>query len=88
MSDKKTTLVIFGFSDGSSEYAVGDHAQEIMQWFNSGQHMLYIHGSEYTGKKMIEVPAPDENGFESIIPIAQRTFPEWIEELRQKAKKP
>jgi len=58
MADKKTTRVLFEYSDGSSKYAVGDHAEEVMQWLSACQSMQCIHGGQYTGRKMIEVPAP------------------------------
>jgi hypothetical protein len=54
MANKKATLVIFGYDDGSSEYAIGDHAEEVMQWLNGGQAMMALHGGNYTGRKMIE----------------------------------
>jgi hypothetical protein len=62
MSDKKTTLVLFAYDDGSSEYAVGAHAQEVKDWINAGQSMLFAHGSTYTGRKMVFVPADDKKG--------------------------
>jgi hypothetical protein len=60
MANKKTTLVIFAYDNGSLEYATGDHAQEVMEWLNACQSMECIHGGQYTGRKMIEVPAPPE----------------------------
>jgi hypothetical protein len=59
MADKTTTLVRFEYSDGSAEYAKGDHAQEVMDWLNAAQSMLCVHGGNYTGRRMVEVPAPD-----------------------------
>lgn len=82
MDDKKTVLVVFGYSDGSYEYSVADHAEEVWSWLNSCQSMQIVHGGEYRGRKMILVPAPDE--LEPIRPIAERTFPEWVAELSQK----
>lgn len=81
MSDKKAVLVIFGYSNGSYDHAVGDHAVEVMQWLNAGQSMMASHGGGYKGKKMIVVPAPSDD-LEPVSNIAERTFPEWVEELR------
>ena len=53
MADKKTTLVMFSYDDGSSEYAEGEHAEEVMQWLSGCQAMQCIHGGQYTGRKMI-----------------------------------
>ena len=58
MANKTATMILFAYSDGSSEYAVGDHAAEVMQWLSACQSMECIHGGQYTGRKMIEVPAP------------------------------
>ena len=85
MADKTTTLVLFTYSDGSSEYAVGDHAQEVMTWLNGCQTMSFIHGGEYKGRRMIEVPAPTSD-LESVASIAERTFLQEVAELVQKAK--
>lgn len=82
MANKKTSLVILGYADGSYEYAVGDHAEEVASYINAAQAMQYIHGGMYNGKQMIAVPAPGEGELEPIKPIAERTFPEWVEELR------
>jgi hypothetical protein len=39
------------------EYAVGDHAAEIMKWFDAAESMLCNQCRGYTGRKMVEVPA-------------------------------
>lgn len=79
MADKKTVLVVFGYSDGSYDYAVGDHAKEVSDFLNGCQSMAFVHGGEYRGRIMEIVPAPDD--LEPIKPIAERTFPEWVAEL-------
>jgi hypothetical protein len=60
MADKKATLIVFGYEDGSYEFANGEHAQEVMEWLNSAQSMSWIHRGQYTGRKMVVVPAPPE----------------------------
>ena len=85
MAEKTTTLIIFGYTDGSSEYAVGDHAQEVMDWLSGCQTMSFIHGGEYKGRRMIEVPAPTSD-LESVASIIKRVFVDEITELVQKAK--
>lgn len=60
MSEKKVTLVLFAYDDGSMEFAAGDHAVEVMGWLNSGQSMLAVHGGQYSGRKMVLVPASPE----------------------------
>jgi hypothetical protein len=65
MADKKATLVFFAYDDDSLEYAVGDHAAEIMKWFDAAESMLCNQCRGYTGRKMVEVPAQDiEKGIE------------------------
>jgi hypothetical protein len=64
--DKKATLVLFTYDDGSSEYAAGDHAVEVMAWLTRAQSMLCIHGGNYAGRKMIEVPGPASSSVSSI----------------------
>ena len=85
MAPKKAVLIVFGYDDGSSEYAVGKHATEVMDWLNACQAMQAIHGGQYHGEKMVEIPAPS-SFLESIKSIAERKFPEWVEELRKSAK--
>jgi hypothetical protein len=58
MEERKATLVIFAYDDGSFEYSVGDSAAEVMEWLIAAQSMLCVHGSNYTGRKMVEVPGP------------------------------
>lgn len=78
-ADKKTVLVVFGYSDGSYEYAAGVHGREVGEYLGHAQAMTWIHGGGYDGTKMISVPAPDD--LEPIKPIAERTFPEWVAEI-------
>lgn len=82
MDDKRTVLVVFGYSDGSYEYAAGDHGREVGEYLGHAQAMVWIQGGLYRGRKTILVPAPDD--LEPIKPIAERTFPEWVEELSRK----
>ncbi len=56
---KKATLVLFTYDDGSSEYASGAHAEEVMAWLNAAQAMTCHHGAQYRGRKMVEVRAPN-----------------------------
>lgn len=70
MAPKKTTLVMFGYDDGSVEIATGDHAEEVMQWLSSCQAMQHIHGGRYTGRKMIELPADPEPVPASLSPFS------------------
>lgn len=81
MSDKKTVLVVFGYSDGSYDHAVGEHAEEVWAWIRSCESMQFAHGGKYRGRIMVEVPPRGVGDLEPIHPIAERTFPEWVEEL-------
>lgn len=86
MSDKKTSLVVIGYSEGSYEYAVGAHAKEVMAYLNAGQSILHSHGATYKGEKMVCVPVPENDDLEHLKAIAERTFPAWVEELRKAQK--
>ena len=54
---KKITKMLYQYDDGSSEYLEGEDAVKAADWLNSCQTLAYIHGSVYTGPKMISVPA-------------------------------
>lgn len=56
---KKPVKVLFAYDDGSSEYAEGDHAEEVMSYLRAAQGMLAAHGGEYTGRRMIQVSAEE-----------------------------
>lgn len=84
MANKKTALVVLGYDDGSYEYAVGDHVEEVNSYLSAAQGMMYVHGGEYKGRKMVVVPARAEDELEPIKPIAERMFPEWVAELGKK----
>jgi hypothetical protein len=56
MPDRQILAVYFEYDDGA-EVAVGAHAQEVMDYLNAGQSMNHIHGHDYTGRQMREVPS-------------------------------
>jgi hypothetical protein len=58
VAEKKINLVMFGYDDGSYEIANGDHAREVMTFLSGCQTLAYAHGSQYQGRKMVEIPAP------------------------------
>lgn len=46
------TRIELTYADGRREFASGEDAQKILEWWGSCQGMAYIHGAVYDGPKM------------------------------------
>ena len=55
---KKAIEIIINYDDGSMDYAKDDQAEQIMSWYQHGESMAIVHGSEYKGQKFTKMPAP------------------------------
>ena len=47
------------YEDGSIKEASGEHAAEIMKWWESCETMAFIHGMKFTGTPLQEVKKPE-----------------------------
>jgi hypothetical protein len=51
--EKTVTHIEIRYSDGSFDWAAGDNAQQIMDWYKAAEQMLCLHGGVYKGPKLI-----------------------------------
>lgn len=51
----KCVYIELRFDDGTKRIAEGDHAQQVLDWWNACETMNFIHGAEYKGQTLIEV---------------------------------
>lgn len=56
MTDKKAIKIVIEYDDGSSDYAEGEAAAKILDWYNAGQMMNLIHGAVYNGPQFEQRP--------------------------------
>ncbi len=56
---KAATKILVEWDDGSKTVATGEHADEVMNWWNSCETFCYVHGMYFKGHPMTEVaPLP------------------------------
>lgn len=57
--ERTCTKLVMHWSDGTISLAEGEHAQKIMEWYNSCELMNCIHGAKFQGEPMIRLTAQE-----------------------------
>jgi len=60
--DKTTISIEIKYSDGSSSFAKGADAEQIMKWWNSCEQMNWIHGASYKGPVLTHIGNKEYTG--------------------------
>ena len=55
MGNIKAAKIEIWYDDGSHAVADGDAANAIMNWYGSCEQLAWLHGSNYTGPKMLKI---------------------------------
>lgn len=55
----KATSITIKYDDGSIEYANGDDATKIMDWYHAVEQLAMVHGAVYQGPKLRHITTID-----------------------------
>jgi hypothetical protein len=69
----RAVKIVITYDNDSVDLATGDAATQIMDWYNSCQTMMFVHGGEYRGPKFTTLAAEEVPNWWTITKIDKPT---------------